>query len=176
MEKIAIAIFLICMVLVVGCRDTATGQTISVAQEEQKGKLITVKEQSIEIHKPTSVPTTVPEDDEGDDMPGNLSNKELIEQLSEEKGLNANESVEPEGETIMILNFRGHPSVLEIEAGTTVTWENKDVYVHKIGIFHVIEGPRLAKGETWSYIFEEPGDYSWFSMSRPKTQGRVIVT
>jgi plastocyanin len=176
MGKIVTAICLICLLIFIGGCE-GTGKTVNVPQQEQEGKLITVKEQSVEIHKPTSPPTTVPSGQDGNES-GNLSNKELIDQLSKEKGINTSDSSQAGGETetVTILNFKGIPSELEITAGTTVTWLNKDVYVHKIGIFHVEEGPRLAKGETWSYTFTEPGTYLWMSMSRPKTNGAIIVT
>jgi len=191
MKRIMIAIFLICvLVLIVGCEKT--GQTVNVAKEEQEGKLIKVKEQSVEIHKPTSTPTSVPstQDSDSQDQQQNLSNEELIEQLSEGKGFvnesadvdessdedDSEQSTDSESETILILNFKGNPSELEVKAGTTVIWENADVYGHVIGIFKVIEGPMLKKGETWSYIFNEPGNYTWMSMGHPKTNGNVIVT
>lgn len=172
-----IAAFLIfILVSIVGCEKT--GQTVKVAQEEQKGKLITVREQSVEINKPTSPPTTVPNTSEDDEEANN--NKDLINQLSQEKGLDTSDSSSSssgsDSEQILILNFKGNPKTLEVTAGTTVTWKNADVYGHKIGIYKITEGPVLHKDETWSYKFTESGNYSWMSMGHPKTNGNIIVS
>ena len=179
MKKIMIAGFLIfILIFIVGCEKT--GQTVKVAQEEQKGKLITVKEQSVEINKPTSPPTTVPSDEDRNDNDEETNNKDLINQLSQEKGLDTSDSSSSssssDGEQILILNFKGTPETLEVTAGTTVTWRNEDIYGHKIGIFKLTEGPVLHKGDTWSYTFAEPGEYLWMSMGHSKTNGNVIVS
>jgi len=174
MKNIAIALCLIGILILVGCGNE--GQTVSVAKQEQEGKLITVKEQSVEIQKPTSTPTSVPPPKDEDEE--DLSNKELIEKLSEEKGLSEDEDDNvqpPDAETILLLNFKGVPSYLEIEAGTTITWENRDVYGHVVAIFKLTQGPMLAKGDTWDYTFNNPGNYTWMSAGHPKTNGQIIV-
>lgn len=176
-----IAMLLACIIILAGCG--STGQTVSVAQQEQKGKLVTVKEQSVEVHKPTTTPTTVPtqtQDNDTQDQQDNSSNEEVPEENDNSTGTDEEPNDEPEasGETekILILKFKGKPSELEIKVGTTVMWENQDLYGHVIGIFKVIQGPVLYKGETWSYVFNETGNYTWLSAGHPRTNGQIIVT
>ncbi|MBW2977763.1 hypothetical protein KY331_02875 [Candidatus Woesearchaeota archaeon] len=179
MKKIMIVIFLACVIVLAGCG--STGQTVNVAQQEQEGKLVTVKEQSVEVHKPTSPPTTVPpEQNDSQDDVDDTSNEDVPDENDDSTDTDSESSDDPvvsgESEKILILKFKGNPSELEIKLGTTVLWENQDVYGHVIGIFKVIEGPMLRKGETWSYIFNETGNYTWMSMGHPRTNGQIIVT
>jgi predicted lipoprotein with Yx(FWY)xxD motif/plastocyanin len=65
--------------------------------------------------------------------------------------------------TIIIENFEFSQSVLTIEAGSTVTWLNKDEMEHNAvaanGSFAL---PLLAQGQSGSFTFTEPGEYEYF--------------
>ncbi|MEQ8716340.1 MAG: plastocyanin/azurin family copper-binding protein [Acidimicrobiales bacterium] len=78
------------------------------------------------------------------------------------------------------------PSVITVEAGTTVTWTNNDGVVHTVtsgtsngttatpdGLF---DSGSLELRDTFSVTFSEPGEYPYFCTPHPWMVGRVIVT
>ncbi len=77
------------------------------------------------------------------------------------------------------------PPVIKVAAGTTVTWTNNDAVFHTVtagtsngtvgkpdGTF---DSGNVDPGETWSYTFDEPGEYPYFCTPHPWMQGKVIV-
>jgi nitrite reductase (NO-forming) len=89
--------------------------------------------------------------------------------------------------TVQIIGNSYYPKVLEITPGTTVTWVNEDVFSYLAGEFSGIhnvvstEGPTnlnspmLAHAETWSYTFEEEGEYTYICTPHPYMEGKVKV-
>lgn len=78
--------------------------------------------------------------------------------------------------------FQFMPNVLEVKAGTTVIWTNKDNIEHSItsgapgkpgGKF---DSGFFTQGKTFSFTFTEPGDYPYFCMRHNSMQGMVRVT
>jgi nitrite reductase (NO-forming) len=68
-------------------------------------------------------------------------------------------------------------NVLTIKAGTTVTWTNDDP-----GMIHTVtaadgsfDSGFLNEGQTWSYTFEEPGEFEYFCTPHPWMRAKVIV-
>lgn len=77
------------------------------------------------------------------------------------------------------------PNEITVEVGTTVTWTNDDVTLHTVssgtvadlvgtmdGLF---DSGFLAEGETFSYTFDEVGEFPYFCQPHPWMQGTVIV-
>ncbi len=96
----------------------------------------------------------------------------------------------PEGAdevTISIIGNSYSPSVLEVEPGTTVRWVNEDVFSYLAGEFSGIHNavstsgperfvsPLLAHVESYSFTFEEEGEYSYICTPHPYMEGKVIV-
>lgn len=89
--------------------------------------------------------------------------------------------------TVKIIGNSYYPKVLEITPGTTVTWINEDVFSYLAGEFSGIhnvvstEGPTnlnspmLAHAESWSYTFEEEGEYTYICTPHPYMEGKVKV-
>ena len=89
--------------------------------------------------------------------------------------------------TVSIIGNSYYPKTIEITPGTTVTWINEDVFSFLAGEFSGIhnvvstEGPTnlnspmLAHAETWSYTFEEEGEYTYICTPHPYMQGKVKV-
>jgi plastocyanin len=78
---------------------------------------------------------------------------------------------------IWVINFECAPNVLKITAGTTVTWTNLDfkpfVVISDGGFF---SGYLQAHGGTWSYRFENPGDFGYsIDPYNDEAQGIIIV-
>lgn len=85
-----------------------------------------------------------------------------------------------EGATVTIKDFSFEPETVTIKAGETVTWVNEDRRNHMVmsGAPPVMTdqfmSPALQKGDSWSYTFEEAGEYPYHSMTG-SFLGRVIV-
>jgi len=89
--------------------------------------------------------------------------------------------------TVQIIGNSYYPKQIEITPGTTVTWVNEDVFSYLAGEFSGIhnvvstEGPTnlnspmLAHAESWSYTFEEEGDYTYICTPHPYMEGTVSV-
>jgi len=89
--------------------------------------------------------------------------------------------------TVRIIGNSYYPKILEIDPGTKVTWINEDVFSYLAGEYSGIhnavstEGPTrfssamLAHAETWSYTFEEEGDYTYICTPHPYMEGKVKV-
>lgn len=67
--------------------------------------------------------------------------------------------------------------VLEVTVGTTVTWTNDDTMAHTVtasdGSF---DSDLIGAGETWSYTFDEVGEFNYQCTPHPWMRARVIVT
>jgi plastocyanin len=68
-------------------------------------------------------------------------------------------------------------NVLTVKVGTTVTWSNDDP-----GQMHTItdvdggfDSGFIAEGETWSFTFEEPGEYEYYCLPHPWMRAKVVV-
>ena len=99
------------------------------------------------------------------------------------------------GEEIVIEHIAFQPSTAEIEAGTTITWTNRDDRVrHTVtsgiagdkGIPGIDEGQPNepdgifageleGTGATFAFAFDEPGTYAYFCKVHPVMTASVIV-
>lgn len=89
--------------------------------------------------------------------------------------------------TVKIIGNSYYPKKLEITPGTTVTWINEDVFSYLAGEFSgihnvvstegptTLNSPMLAHAESWSYTFEEVGDYTYLCTPHPYMEGKVKV-
>ena len=90
----------------------------------------------------------------------------------------------------VVVEIKGNsynPAVIEIEAGTTVTWINDEVFAYMDGEFSGIHnavgvsGPEpfstamLGHSEQDSVTFTEPGEYDYICTPHPYMEGRIIV-
>jgi len=77
------------------------------------------------------------------------------------------------------------PVVIKVKKGTTVTWTNTDSAVHQVAsdphpthdkLKELGDGEALAKGDSFSFTFEEVGSFTYHDHMNPlKFQGTVIV-
>lgn len=76
-------------------------------------------------------------------------------------------------------SYKFAPAVIEVKAGTTVTWTNHDDFPHNV---HLLTGPDktsqdLGIGNTATIRFAEPGTvYYQCSFHPQQMRGKVIVT
>jgi len=77
---------------------------------------------------------------------------------------------------VTIEDYAYVPPSLTIPAGTTVTWTNKDSVKHTVTQRHsLFDSGLLGKDETFSYTFNEPGEYEYYCIPHPFMVGAVIV-
>ncbi len=89
---------------------------------------------------------------------------------------------------VQIIGNSYWPKVIEVEAGTTVTWTNEDTFTYLAGEFAGIHNaagndgadeffatPLLAHGESGSVTFEKEGVYNYTCHPHPYMLGKVIV-
>ena len=77
---------------------------------------------------------------------------------------------------VKIDNFSFGPQVLTVAPGTKVTWKNRDDIPHTVvsteGVF---KSRVLDTDETFSFLFDKSGSYSYFCSIHPKMTGQVVV-
>ncbi|MDH5569681.1 MAG: multicopper oxidase domain-containing protein [Nitrosopumilus sp.] len=68
------------------------------------------------------------------------------------------------------------PLAVQVSPRTTVTWTNDDFVVHTVtDIEESFDSGFIQAGSTWSYTFEEPGDWDYFCTLHPWMKGTVSV-
>lgn len=80
--------------------------------------------------------------------------------------------------TVTIENFAYGPAVITVKKGTKVTWTNNDSVQHNVigDDLKELNGPLLKKGESYSYTFNEVGEFGYYCGPHPYMKGTVIVT
>ncbi len=69
------------------------------------------------------------------------------------------------------------PAVIQVTAGTTVTWTNADTDTHTVTFMPMmVSSGNLTTGASFSFTFTTPGTYDYFCMYHQGMIGRVIVT
>jgi plastocyanin len=77
--------------------------------------------------------------------------------------------------------FQFKPKVLEVRAGTKVTWSNRDAIEHSVtagapgkesGTF---DSGYFTQGQVWSYRFDSPGTYAYFCKRHPSMRATITV-
>tara|TARA_Y100000310_G_scaffold172886_1_gene172987 strand:- start:1278 stop:1730 length:453 start_codon:yes stop_codon:yes gene_type:complete len=101
-----------------------------------------------------------------------LSQKIVVETPEENT---SPEVEEPKAEIIRIFHLHFIPNVTTIEKGTTVTWLNSDRFKPWHSVFSIqtksvedgklgrlFNSDKFAEGESFSYTFDEPGNFTYF--------------
>ncbi len=77
---------------------------------------------------------------------------------------------------IEMKDFMFMPSTLTVNAGTEVSWTNKDDEPHTVvsdtGLFR---SGALDTGESFSFKFDKPGTYRFICSIHPRMVGTIIV-
>ncbi len=106
------------------------------------------------------------------------------------------EALEPGPDEVITLSLRFMPEDITVPAGTTVTWRNGETIGHTItsgawgdvnestglrgsqtadGLFDHALAPMGQEGDTFSFTFDEPGEYLYFCQPHLTMNARVIV-
>lgn len=79
---------------------------------------------------------------------------------------------------VEIEDFAFRPANIIVKKGTTVTWTNKDDSAHTVTADGG-SGPNselFGRGQSYSYTFNETGEFSYFCKPHPYMKGKVTVT
>jgi plastocyanin len=83
-----------------------------------------------------------------------------------------------EGMVADVKTFQFQPKVIEVHAGATVTWTNRDNIEHTItsgtpdGSF---ASEPFGKGKSFTATFDKPGEYTYFCSRHKSMHGTVKV-
>ena len=78
-------------------------------------------------------------------------------------------------EVSMAKSYRFDPNVIEVAAGSTVTWTNDDNFTHTVHVDGQ-EDHEVGRGESVSITFDTPGRYHYVcTLHRQDMDGEVIV-
>lgn len=68
------------------------------------------------------------------------------------------------------------PLRIEVQAGTTVTWTNEDSVVHTVtDVDNRFDSQLIEPGGSWSYTFDDEGEYVYYCTIHPWMKGSVKV-
>lgn len=68
------------------------------------------------------------------------------------------------------------PRSVKVKPGTTVTWVNKDPVVHNVRNFQsAFLSPDVEPGDTFSFTFDEPGNYRYECTYHPPNMIGVVI-
>lgn len=72
------------------------------------------------------------------------------------------------------MEFR--PRTLEVRAGDTVTWTNKDPFPHTAASSKPgFSSPEIASGKSWSMVVRTKGDFDYVCTLHPTMKARLVV-
>jgi plastocyanin len=82
------------------------------------------------------------------------------------------------------INKKGFdPASITVKMGSTVRWVNEDATAdaalynptHRIALANSKNSPLLSPGQSWSWIFDQPGSYDYDDLIHPALHGMVVV-
>lgn len=84
--------------------------------------------------------------------------------------------------TIDIANFAFEPAEIVISAGTEVVFTNSDSAPHTVTagtdaepMPDAFDSGLLEQGDTFSFVFDEPGEFAYFCDRHPPMTGTILV-
>lgn len=78
---------------------------------------------------------------------------------------------------IDIKQFMFDPKDLTVAVGTKVTWVNDDQVPHTVAETHkVFRSGALDTDDSFSWVFDTPGEFEYFCALHPQMIRRIIVT
>lgn len=77
---------------------------------------------------------------------------------------------------IIIADYDFQPALIEVPAGTTITWVNEDDVMHSVlERNRVFQTTVMSPGESASVTLDEPGRYIYDSDLYPNMEGVIVV-
>lgn len=111
------------------------------------------------------------------------TDESMIEEEEEEEEVQSTvDGAEDTGDTssmeyeVLIEDFKFKPETLQISVGDTVTWVNMDTAPHTAtSNDEGFDSGSLSEGESFSFTFEEAGNYDYICTFHPNMKGEIIV-
>jgi plastocyanin len=76
-----------------------------------------------------------------------------------------------------IKEFMFGPRDLNVAVGTKVTWVNDDEIPHTVAETHkLFRSGALDTGDSYSWVFNTPGEYEYFCALHPQMLGKILVS
>lgn len=73
--------------------------------------------------------------------------------------------------------FMFGPKDLTVAVGTKVTWVNDDQIPHTVAETHkVFRSGALDTHDSFSWVFNTPGEFEYFCVLHPQMIGKIVVT
>lgn len=73
--------------------------------------------------------------------------------------------------------FMFGPKDLNVPVGTKVTWVNDDEIPHTVAETHkLFRSVALDTGDSYSWVFNTPGEYEYFCALHPQMLGKIVVS
>lgn len=178
--KIIVLLLFMSAVILSGCvgEEQQTGENITENETVTPGESLTESETATPEETVTESETATPEETvtENETVP---EETETPEENVTEDGVEITTSTEPKTYTIRIQYYVARPSSLDIKVGDTLAWINLHdspkrtfTLVSEDGLF---ENTTLAYRRTFSYTFNETGDYNFSVVGQPKMSVEVAV-
>ena len=80
------------------------------------------------------------------------------------------------GENVVYLSgFKFVPETISIKKGDTVKWINQDTASHDVKIGEIVTSPIMKKGESFSHVFNDAGEFNYICGLHPAMKGKIIV-
>ncbi len=83
---------------------------------------------------------------------------------------------------VEIVNFAFKPEALTVSVGTEVTFTNADAYSHTATagtgagpLPDIFDSGSLRQGESFTFVFDEPGTLAYYCAIHPNMEGTMIV-
>ncbi|MFJ2687576.1 MULTISPECIES: cupredoxin family copper-binding protein [unclassified Pseudomonas] len=78
---------------------------------------------------------------------------------------------------IDIKEFMFGPKDMTVAVGTKVTWVNDDEIPHTVAETHkVFRSGALDTNDSFSYVFNTPGEFEYFCSLHPQMIGKIVVS
>lgn len=78
--------------------------------------------------------------------------------------------------TVVIEGMKFVPDTLEVNAGDTVVWHNKDIVPHNAtAVEKGFQSPTIAPNGKWQYKVRKKGEYGYLCTLHPVMKARLIV-
>jgi len=77
---------------------------------------------------------------------------------------------------VTIEGMKNNPQRLEVAAGDTVVWTNKDVVPHTVTATQAkVESGEIAPGKGWRFVAKKKGEMPYVCRIHPTMKGVLIV-
>ena len=83
---------------------------------------------------------------------------------------------EPKVHTVIMEALKYLPPVIEVAAGDTVVWTNKDPFPHTVTAENrSFDSGEIAPNRSWKFKTKEKGDFPYICTIHPTMKGRLVV-